>query len=201
MNEPYALINISLLISIGIISLMGFQNYSIIEQFKHYPFEENKSKSYYRWFTCTFLHGNYLHLFLNAFVLWQFGFTVEKLYQTKFGFFEGMAIFLGVYIALAILSSIPTFIKYKNNPNYSSIGASGVISGLLFIYILYYPMNILLIYGIIPMPAFLMGILYLGYSWWASKKQTDGIDHEAHFWGAAFGLLIGILLDPTSIYY
>ena len=40
MNEPYALINISLLISIGIISLMGFQNYSIIEQFKHYPFEE-----------------------------------------------------------------------------------------------------------------------------------------------------------------
>ena len=39
-----------------------------------------------------------------------------------------------------------------------------------------------------------MGILYLTYSWWASRKRQDGIDHEAHFWGAAFGLLIGFSL-------
>ncbi|HUN17894.1 MAG TPA: rhomboid family intramembrane serine protease, partial [Saprospiraceae bacterium] len=106
----------------------------------------------------------------------------------------GMIIYLAIYILLAILSSVPTYLKYKNTPSYSSIGASGVISGLLFIYILYFPMNILLIYGIIPMPAFLMGILYLTYSWWASRKRQDGIDHEAHFWGAAFGLLIGFSL-------
>jgi membrane associated rhomboid family serine protease len=197
MNDPQALISISLLISIVLISLMGFRNYDIIEQFKHFPYEEFRSRSFYRWFTCTFLHGDFFHLFLNAFVLWQFGFVVESICQVKFGFYEGMIIYFSIYILLAILSSVPTYLKYKNNPTYSSIGASGVISGLLFIYILYFPMNILLIYGIIPMPAFLMGILYLSYSWWASRKRQDGIDHEAHFWGAAFGLIIGFILKLT----
>lgn len=193
MNEPQALITISLLISMLIISLIGFQNHQIIDQFKHYPYEEKRSRSFFRWFTCAFFHGNFLHLLFNAFVLWQFGFAIEKMFQVKWGFYEGMTLYLAVYILLAILSSIPTYIKHKDNYNYASIGASGVISGILFIYIVNYPMRILLIYGLIPMPAFLMGILYLYYSWWASKNSQDGIDHEAHFWGAAFGLIIGTL--------
>ena len=132
MNDHYPVITISLMITIGIVSLMGFTNYSIINQYKHYPYYEWREKSYYRWISCTFLHGNYMHLFLNLFVLWQFGSLIEQIYMVKFGFWQGALVYLALYFALAVLSSIPTFFKHRENSDYASIGASGVFFSFLF---------------------------------------------------------------------
>ncbi|MBK8484138.1 MAG: rhomboid family intramembrane serine protease [Saprospiraceae bacterium] len=81
MNELLPLMTYSLLISISLISIIGFNNTALFDQCKHYPYLENKQKSFYRWFTCGFLHANWLHLFFNAFVLWQFGSVIEKIYK------------------------------------------------------------------------------------------------------------------------
>ncbi|MFN8330422.1 MAG: rhomboid family intramembrane serine protease [Saprospiraceae bacterium] len=72
------------------------------------------------------------------------------------------------------------------------MGASGAISGILFIYIRYFPWNTLLIYGIVPLPAIMMGVLYLIYSWWAARNSNDGVDHEAHYYGAITGFLLSL---------
>ena len=199
MNDHYPVITIYLIITIGIVSLMGFTNYSIINQYKHYPYYEWREKSYYRWISCTFLHGNYMHLFLNLFVLWQFGSLIEQIYMVKFGFWQGALVYLALYFALAVLSSIPTFYKHRENSDYASIGASGVISGLLFIFILYFPTTMLSVFFFLPMPAWVFAFLYLGFSWYASSKRQDGIDHEAHFYGAVFGLIAGLALDPQLV--
>lgn len=51
----------------------------------------------------------------------------------------------------------------------------------------------------IPMPAWVFGILYLGISYYLSRRRTgnvsvDNIGHEAHFWGAIYGLVFTLIL-------
>ncbi|MEO6693112.1 MAG: rhomboid family intramembrane serine protease [Saprospiraceae bacterium] len=195
MNEQQPIVSIALLIVIGLVSYLGLNNYRIIESCRHYPYEESRNKSFYRWVSCGFVHGSVMHLLLNLFVLWQFGFIVEQVYVTKFGFIQGNIIYLIAYVVILALSCLPSYIKNRNNSSYASIGASGAISGILFIYIFYFPWNTLLLYGIIPMPALLMGILYLGYSWWAAKNTNDGTDHSAHFYGAIIGIVLSYSID------
>ncbi|MBK9272119.1 MAG: rhomboid family intramembrane serine protease [Saprospiraceae bacterium] len=199
MTEPIFLVTYLLLILMVLISVLAFNNHLWIEKLRHYPWQEARDHSWYRWIGCGFVHGNYLHLFLNAFVLYQFGLAVENLYAEQFGQGAGNLIFLLVYLAILALSCLPTYLKFKNNPSYASIGASGAISGILFIYIYHFPLNLLYFYGIIPIPALLMGVLYLIYSWWAARNTSDGIDHEAHYYGALLGLLAALVLDffPT----
>lgn len=194
MNEPMSLMTISLILSIGVISIWAFSNPGLIDQGKHYPYVEHRQRSYHRWFTCGFLHANWLHLFLNVFVLWQFGTVVERMYQLKFGQFYGSLAFLIVYLLILLGSNYPTYIKHKNNPSYASIGASGAISGVLFIYILYFPTRLLFLFGLVPLPGIVFGLLYLYYSWWASKNTSDIIDHDAHYYGAVLGVVFGLLV-------
>jgi membrane associated rhomboid family serine protease len=194
MNEQMPLMTISLILSISLISFAAFNNAQLFDKLKHYPFLEKLQKSYYRWFTNGFLHGDWFHLLLNLFVLWQFGSAIELLYKAKFGFLLGGIIFLLTYGLILVLSCIPTYLKHKDNPSYASVGASGAISGILFIYILYYPFRLLFLFGLIPLPGIAMAILYLIYSHWASKNSQDNIDHDAHYYGAIIGLSLGILI-------
>lgn len=188
------LMTISLLLANTVLFFITNSNPTLFDACKHYPYYEKQDRSYYRWISSGFLHANFLHLFLNMFVLYQFGSTIESIYKSQLGFMEGGILFLGVYFLVLLLSAIPTFIKFKNNPHYASVGASGVISGILFIYILYYPLNLLYLFAMVPIPAVLFGFLYLLYSRWAAHSSQDHIDHDAHYYGAVIGLGTGLVI-------
>lgn len=198
MNELFPLVTVSLLAAMLLISYSGFTNYSVIEACRHYPYLEHRDKSYYRWITCGFVHGSWMHLLLNAFVLYQFGFVVEKMMIMQFGQIPGMMVYLTLYLIILILSCLPIYLKQQNNASYASIGASGAISGILFVYIYHFPFSTLSLYGILPLPALLMGVLYLIYSWWAAKNSNDGIDHDAHYYGAVIGLVCAFIIDKLG---
>ena len=116
-----------------------------------------------------------------------------------FGDLGGKILFLFTYLLIIIMGDIPTYYKHKEHSYFASVGASGGVSGIIFIFILLYPWSLLGLFAIIPIPAILFGILYLWYSTWASKNQNDIIDHEAHFYGAIAGLLIAIISRPSII--
>ncbi|MBK8955672.1 MAG: rhomboid family intramembrane serine protease [Saprospiraceae bacterium] len=194
MIDGNTLMTLSLILANVALYFITSANPKIMDACKHYPYLEKQDKSYYRWLLSGFMHANLMHLFLNLFVLYQFGGTVEAIFKGRFGFLTGGVFFLLTYFMILILSGIPTYIKHQNNRRYASVGASGVISGILFIYILYFPTNLLFILGLVPIPAFLFGILYLYFSKWASGRYDDMIDHDAHYYGALAGLLAGITL-------
>jgi membrane associated rhomboid family serine protease len=131
------------------------------------------------------------------FVFHEFGRTVEDNFIIHFGFLGGQALFLFTYLLIIIMGDIPTYFKHQDNRLFSSVGASGGVSGILFIYILLDPWAMLGLFAIIPVPAIIFGVLYLWYSTWASKNQNDNIDHEAHFYGAVSGILIAIVSRPS----
>ena len=182
-----------------LISYQAFNNRNIIESLKHYPVAEHQNKEYYRMLSSGFVHGGWVHLLINLFVLYQFGPIVETILQQLFGTIMGPVIFLFMYLTTIIVADLPSFFKHKSNPSYAAIGASGAVSGVVFIYILFFPWTSLSLYGIIPFKAIVGGIAYLIYSSWASNNRNDGIDHSAHFYGAIYGILFMIVIYPKVI--
>jgi membrane associated rhomboid family serine protease len=51
----------------------------------------------------------------------------------------------------------------------------------------------------IPIPAYLFGIIYLAAEYYMGKRGNTNIGHDAHFWGAVFGIVFTIILKPTLI--
>ncbi|MFT4544362.1 MAG: hypothetical protein ACI9EQ_000820, partial [Bacteroidia bacterium] len=38
---------------------------------------------------------------------------------------------------------------------------------------------------------------YLLFEWYMDKKSNDNIAHDAHFWGAAFGIVFVLAMFPS----
>jgi len=158
---------------------------------------EYYKKEYFRLVTSGFVHGDWWHLLINMFVLWNFGEIVERHFQMYFGTIQGGILFVLVYLLVIVCASIPSFFAKKDMESYTAIGASGGVSGIVFIFILLYPWHMLYLYGIVPIPGIVGGVLYLAYSSYASKNVQDRIDHQAHFYGALFGVIFMIVLRPS----
>ena len=71
--------------------------------------------------------------------------------------------------------------------------------GVLYSYIILNPYELLGLFFIIPIPAFIFGIGYLFYSLYSMKNLNDNIGHEAHLGGAIAGLFITTFLEPQLL--
>ena len=171
------------------VSFLALNNPTVMNRLILTPYWVNQRNEYYRFITSGFIHKDFKHLIFNMISLYFFGYVVEA--------WLGTSLYVLLYISAIVLSDIPTYLKYKNNSNYASLGASGAVSAVIFASILLHPINLIFIY-FIPMPAIVFGILYLGYSYYMDKQSRDNVNHSAHLYGAIFGLaFIGILYPGT----
>lgn len=181
-----------------LVSILCFSNHELRNKLAHYPVSEHGRNEYYRMLSSGFIHADPFHLFVNMFVLYQFGGEVESYFIDTHNEF-GKVIYLVFYLIAIVVANMPTFSRYKNNSSYMALGASGATSAVLFAFILYRPMSMLGLFLVIPIPAIIFGILYLWYSSYASRRSTDNIDHDAHFYGAVFGFLFAWMINPGQI--
>ncbi|MEN9909601.1 MAG: hypothetical protein RLZZ540_2750 [Bacteroidota bacterium] len=182
---------IAIIIANVLFSYKGFKDYSF---FRKYEFHIGSIRSgeQIRMFTSGFLHADFGHLAFNMITLYFFAPVVIA--------YLGSWVFLIIYFASLIFGSLLTFVLHKNDYNYRAIGASGAVTGILYSSILLQPDMMLGIFFIIPMPAYIFGILYLLYSIYGMKAKNDGIGHTAHFGGAIGGYLITLLVYPDLIF-
>lgn len=179
-------------------SILAFNNGNIFYQFTFNPFRIHHFMQAYRFVSHGLIHADWTHLLVNMFVLLSFGVTVEESYIKIFGSGKGESCYLLLYLGGILFSSIPSYVKYKDDQSYTAVGASGAISSVVFASILISPLSgIRFIFIPIDIPAFVFGVLYLVYSAYMSKRGTDNIGHDAHFWGALFGLAFTIILKPS----
>jgi len=180
-----------------LISLLGFNNSEIFDRFKFNPYDVKHSNHWYRFFTYGFFHAGYIHLFMNMFVLYFFGRIIENYFQYYFPSKHGFYYIL-LYIGGLILSVIPAFGKHKNDVFYNAVGASGAISAVIFSSIILYPTGKIFIFLIpVAIPAPLFGVLYIVYEAYMIRNAKDNIGHDAHLWGAIFGVIFTIALKPS----
>ena len=178
----------------SIVSFMCFGRQGLINRLSFNSYAVIKRKEWFRVITHGFVHADTIHLFVNMFTLWSFGTYVESMY-TAFGL--GRFAFIGLYFGGMIFASLYDLIKYRDNIYYQSIGASGAVSAVLFSSILFDPWSKILLFAIIPVPGIIFGALYLLYCQYMAKQASDNINHNAHFYGALYGLLFPILLQPS----
>jgi membrane associated rhomboid family serine protease len=158
------------------------------------PYVINVRKQWHRFITHGFIHADYMHLAVNMFVLFFFGRVVESSFIEMFGAI-GIVGYILLYVSAIGIASISSYMKYKNSPNYNSLGASGATSAVLYASILLNPWGELYLY-FIPLPGIVFGVLYLVYSSYMGKRGGDYINHDAHIYGAIFGFLYPILIKP-----
>lgn len=182
-----------------LVSYGAFQDQSMFRRLMHHPYTESQEGQYYRLLSSGFVHGSFMHLLLNMYVLYEFGSVVERLYINQLGDTGGRFAFVVLYLVTIVAANIPTHFKHREDRGYAAIGASGAVSGILFAFVLFYPWSMLGIMFVIPCPAIVFAVLYLVYSSWASKNSNDNIGHDAHFYGAIFGLLLTIVLMPDQM--
>jgi membrane associated rhomboid family serine protease len=133
--------------------------------------------------------------------LYQFGSSIEKQFDVVYGnnkWLEALY-YLGLYIPGAILSGFYSFEKNKNNIHYNALGASGAVSAVVFAYIGVVPTQNFWLLGALPVPAFAYGILFLIVSWVMARKGQDNIGHDAHFFGALYGIMYIFIIQPSQL--
>ena len=127
------------------------------------------------------------HIGFNMLALWFFGRDVENYYGKK--------IFLQLYLSLTVLSGLiwvaANCLSFGSlvGPNSMVVGASGAISGVLMTFIFKFPKRTLLLYFVIPVPAWLLGVFWIGQDILGALAANDNIAYSAHLGGALFGFI------------
>ena len=64
-----------------------------------------------------------------------------------------------------------------------------------------YPTNelVFVFFPFIPIPAWVVGIGYLFYEQYMSRKNMTRINHDAHFAGAVFGFVFTTIINPALL--
>jgi membrane associated rhomboid family serine protease len=192
-------ITLIIIIVTVLISLNGFSKPEFLYKAIFYPFQIKRNKEYFRFLTSGFIHADWMHLIVNMYVLYGFGQYVEVYLSFYFGVMAKL-IYVLLYLTAIVVSSLSTFFKQQDNTHYTSLGASGAVSAIVFASILFNPMGkIGLIFIPIGIPGIILGGLYLLYSYFMGQRSSDRINHEAHFYGAVYGMLFMIILKPELI--
>jgi membrane associated rhomboid family serine protease len=182
-----------------VVSLLALNNRTLFENLLFEPFVIHERRDWFRFLSHGFVHGSFMHLAVNMYVLWMFGSAVEMAFGELTGH-DPLVPYLVLYLGGIVLSSIPGYFKHRHDPSYRAVGASGATSAVVFSYILLHPdAKLMLIFLPVPMAAWIFGGLYLAYEWYMSKRGRDGIAHDAHYFGALFGIAFTALLGPEVV--
>lgn len=172
-----------------IFSMRGFKDALFFYKYK-FNIGQIRAGENIRYLSSGFLHVDVSHLIFNMITFYFFApVVVGGLGDIKM---------LVIYFASLLLGNIFAFFYHKNQIEYSAVGASGAVMGILYSAILLYPeMSLYMFFIPIPIPAWLFGIAYLGYSIYGMKNARDNIGHEAHIGGAVAGYAITLAFVPS----
>lgn len=174
-----------------IFSSRGFTNSAF---FARYAFEVEKIliyRDYKRLLTSGLLHVNWLHLIFNMFSLHAFSGVLTNAMEWYS--------FLGIYVGSLLGGNLFALFVHKRHNDYTAVGASGAVNGIIFAAMALNPgMKVNLLF-ILPLPAWLYALLFVGISIYGIRSRKDNVGHEAHLAGALVGMLIAIAMFPQAL--
>jgi len=190
MNTPvftYSIIAITV-----IASLMGFSNQNILKKTVFSVYAIINKKEIRRFITSLFFHVNLAHLFFNMYSYYSFGTFIE----TSFG----IKLAAEIYIYSALGGGIVTLLINRKNPDYSAVGASGAVCGVIFASIFLLPGGSVIVFPIpVPIPSWVFAIVFMAISLFGIGRSGSRIGHEAHAGGALVGMFWAVIYKPSIL--
>ncbi|MCF8229567.1 MAG: rhomboid family intramembrane serine protease [Bacteroidales bacterium] len=179
-----------------VVSLLAFNNPALFDKLKFNAYLIKHSREPWRFLTYGLIHAGWGHLLINMFVLFSFGDFVESVFKMLFST-RGLLYYFLLYVGGILFSVIFDYGKQKENIYYNAVGASGAVSAVVFSSIIINPTGTIMFLLLpIPIPSFVFGILYLVYSYYMAKRGEDNVGHSAHFWGAVYGIVFTLVINP-----
>ena len=175
------------------VSFVCFNNRTLFDKLSLKPYRVIHAGEWNRIVSHGFVHADWMHLFVNMFTFWSFGQYIEQAFRYM-GF--GVWAFIMLYIGGMVVAAVGDGVRYRNAPWFTSVGASGAVSAVLFSAIFLNPWDKILLFAVVPVPGILFGVLYLAYCQYMARRGGDNINHNAHFYGAVYGFIYPILLEP-----
>jgi hypothetical protein len=133
-----------------------------------------------------FVHDsqNPWHLVFNMLALWFFGREVEAI--------MGRAEFLRFYFTAIVIAGLAWLVSVQIGsplfaPGMSLRGASGAVMAVLAVFIWYFPRQTVLLWGVLPVPAWALGVLYFVSDLQGAASGGGQVANVAHLAGAIFG--------------
>ncbi len=133
-----------------------------------------------------FVHDsqNPWHLVFNMLALWFFGREVEAI--------MGRAEFLRFYFTAIVIAGLAWLVSVQIGsplfaPRMSLVGASGAVMAVLAVFIWYFPRQTVLLWGVLPVPAWALGVLYFVSDLQGAASGGGQVANVAHLAGAIFG--------------
>jgi len=129
-------------------------------------------------FTYMFLHADGWHLLFNMIGLFFFGPRLELRL--------GSRTFIAFYLLAGLGGALFSFLE----PRSSVIGASGAVYGVLLGFAYFWPKELIYIWGILPVQAWMLTAFLVFASLWSGISGAPGnTAHFAHLGGLAIGFL------------
>lgn len=174
----YALIAITLAV-FGVQLLVGINELAV--DFGMWPVGIAVEGQWYRLITSAFLHGSFLHIAFNMYVLFVLGPVLERVL--------GHARFLVLYVVAALGGSVASYVF--SDIRTVSVGASGAIFGLMGALIV---AGRRLRYDITQVVILLAVNVVIGF-------LAPQVDWRAHFGGLVVGAVVAAILvwTPTAV--
>ncbi len=123
--------------------------------------------------------GGLWHIALNMIALFFLGRAVEMRY--------GPNEFLKFYlVAIVVSGGIWLVSKAITGDAATAVGASGAVAAVIILFVLNFPKETIYLWGVIAMPAWVLGLLFIGADIMTSFSSESRIAVEAHLGGAAF---------------
>ncbi|WP_317900210.1 rhomboid family intramembrane serine protease [Aurantibacillus circumpalustris] len=200
------MITYTFLAIILIFSIYCFNDRNAMNKYMFHPYSIHHNKEHYRFLTHAFIHGDFMHLAFNCIALYGFGLGLEEQFFGNPNIFDprlGKLYYILLFTGGIYAASFTEYYRNKDNPDYSSLGASGAISSILFCYIMISPLSSISFF-FFPMKGWIAGVLLLGVSYFLIRRKktstySDNISHESHFWGAIFGIAFILILKPKIL--
>lgn len=200
--EPQIYSTYILLGLMAIMSFTAFNNPSFMEKYLFSPYLVKHEREYYRFMSHAFLHGDVAHLLFNGITLFFFGVPFEDYLRYMYGNLNGEIIFWVFVLVAMVASSSISYFRHKDNPNYRSLGLSGVTSAILFAMIMLNPgMKIGFMFIPVPIPAWIFGPIYLAFEIYSDRNRRTNIAHDAHISGAIFGILFILITNIEQVIF
>ncbi len=189
----FSALTVILIVTIAL-SLNAMNNDDLKNRMMFVPFLTKNENQSYRIFTHLFIHADIQHLVFNMFSLYFLGSILETELILYFGYIKGELHFITLYFLGGLFSTLIPYYRNHDNPNYRSLGASGAVSAVVFAFVVWNPFADLVVM-IIPMKAWIFGILYLALEIWSDKRGGTGVAHDAHIGGAIFGIFFILIIN------
>ena len=201
------IINVLMFLSTYVLKMRGIN----LEDYLGLHFFMADSHHYWQYITYSFMHANFNHLFFNMFAIWMFGYTLENIWGAKRFIFFCFTAALGAAITQQItyyfiyrdiahgayefintgVQTIP-YMDYLNQIN--TVGASGIVFGLLLAFGMMFPNTYIYLYFLLPIKTkwFVIGYIIIEL-FFGIIGTSDGVAHFAHLGGALAGFILIML--------